>query len=137
MRGGGILAGKLAYIGRASDKTLWPPSVARHQGLPLVETVRHSDDVTIMLRKNPLQPPRPFAASLPSADVAAKDRWGGFVAAEDFDATGIMTGLDPSESRYWWMPELYGPDSPAAVDVGTEPSTQATSRPGSWPAAAA
>ena len=137
MGGGGILAGKLAYIAWASDKTLWPPSVTRHQGLPLVETVRHSDDVTIMLRKNPLQPPRPFAATASRADNPAEERWGGFVTAEDFDGTGIMTGVDPSESRYWWMPELYGPDSLAAVDAAAEPLTQATSRPGSWPAAAA
>lgn len=29
-----------------------------------------------------------------------------FVSAEDFDRTGILAGLDPCESRYWWMPEL-------------------------------
>jgi hypothetical protein len=33
-----------------------------------------------------------------------------FVSAEDFDATGILAGVDPCASNYWWMPELYGPD---------------------------
>jgi hypothetical protein len=33
-----------------------------------------------------------------------------FVSAEDFDATGILTGVDTCASNYWWMPELYGPD---------------------------
>lgn len=31
---------------------------------------------------------------------------GPFASAEDYDATGILTGVDPCESRYWWMPEL-------------------------------
>ena len=29
-----------------------------------------------------------------------------FVSAEDFDGTGILAGVDPCESRYWWVPEL-------------------------------
>jgi hypothetical protein len=37
-----------------------------------------------------------------------------FVSAEDFDATGILTGVDACASSYWWMPELYGPDGCAA-----------------------
>jgi hypothetical protein len=37
-----------------------------------------------------------------------------FVSAEDFDATGILTGVDACASSYWWMPELYGPDAAAA-----------------------
>jgi hypothetical protein len=32
----------------------------------------------------------------------------GFTSAEDFDATGILAGVDPCESRYWWLPELAG-----------------------------
>ncbi len=32
-----------------------------------------------------------------------------FVSAEDFDGTGILAGVDPCESRYWWMPDLYEP----------------------------
>jgi hypothetical protein len=41
-----------------------------------------------------------------------------FVSAEDFDATGILAGVDPCASNYWWMPELYGPDlGPAQAQV--------------------
>lgn len=42
-----------------------------------------------------------------------------FVSAEDFDATGILTGVDACASSYWWMPELYGPD--AGPDFGSAP----------------
>jgi hypothetical protein len=81
-----------------------------------------------MLRKNPLQPPRPFTAAFSAvASVAQPGQPAGFVAADDFDSTGIMAGVDPSESRYWWVPELYGPEA----------APQATSRPGSRAAAAA
>jgi len=36
-----------------------------------------------------------------------------FASPEDYDATGILAGVDPYESRYWWMPELY--TSPTAA----------------------
>ena len=55
-----------------------------------------------------------------------------FVSAEDFDVTGLLTGLDPCESRYWWMPELYGPEAEAAGTV-----IHATRRTSSRPTAAA
>ena len=45
---------------------------------------------------------------------------------------GIMAGVDPSESRYWWLPELYGPES-----APTDPVAHATSRAGEPSAAAA
>ncbi len=69
-----------------------------------------------MLRTNPLQPPRPFfpvqstekGAILPIG-AAPLDA---FVSAEDFDRTGILTGVDPCESRYWWLPELYAAECP-------------------------
>lgn len=68
-----------------------------------------------MLERNRLQPPRPSAPSQ-TADgfdgfVAATG--GLFASAEDYDATGILAGVDPCESRYWWMPELYA--SPTAA----------------------
>ena len=93
-----------------------------------------------MLRINPLQPPRPF--SVTSAPAAHRVTAGaGFVAAEDYDSTGIMAGVDPSESRYWWLPELYGPEpvpTPAAVSpVTASPAAQATRRTGERTAAAA
>jgi hypothetical protein len=96
-----------------------------------------------MLQKNPLMPPMPASASQAGryavtsgsqAGVAAAPSGRPLLAAEDFDATGILTGMDPSASRYWWMPELYGPEQ-AAIPQATIP--QATSRlAGSPPAAA-
>jgi len=40
-----------------------------------------------------------------------------FTFADDYDQTGILAGVDASESRYWWMPELY-----ATADVGGQPA---------------
>lgn len=77
-----------------------------------------------MLERNRLQPPRPSAASQtngwsdvpsayspasysPASDALAGACAGLFASAEDYDATGILTGVDLSESCYWWMPELY------------------------------
>ena len=79
-----------------------------------------------MLRINPLHPPRPVAVFSAPASQRVPDGTV-FVAAEDYDSTGILTGVDPSESRYWWLPELYGP----------EPAAQATNRVGQPTAAAA
>jgi len=52
----------------------------------------------------------------------------GFVSAEDYDATGVLAGLDPCESRYWWLAEFYD-STPAAT-------AQATSRDVAIPPAA-
>jgi hypothetical protein len=102
--------------------------------------------VTEMLQKNQLQPPRPFAHQLRTpAAVEAKPA---FVSAEDFDATGILTGIDTCASAYWWMPELEGsaPQSPAVRDDSRlaaalqrrrRVADQATIRPVSRPTAAA
>lgn len=62
-----------------------------------------------MLERNRLQPPRPSAPSQTSGgfDGHASGCGGLFASAEDYDATGILAGVDPCESRYWWMPELY------------------------------
>jgi hypothetical protein len=64
-----------------------------------------------MLQKNPLQPPRPFASCESAPGSLARRTSSPFVSADDFDRTGILTGVDPCESRYWWMPELYGPEA--------------------------
>jgi hypothetical protein len=87
-----------------------------------------------MLQRNPLQPPRPF---LPPALIGEVRPAGSvaFVSAEDFDATGVLTGVDPCESRYWWMPELYGPDAAAGDDAADR--GQATRRTASRATAAA
>ncbi len=69
-----------------------------------------------MLRTNPLQPPRPFFPVHSSTDRPPLRTAGrvadSFVSAEDFDRTGILTGMDPCESRYWWIPELYAAEPP-------------------------
>ena len=104
-----------------------------------VERVRHSRLRPIMLRINPLQPPRPFVAS-PAKATAGSTFQSSFIMAEDYDSTGIMAGVDPSESRYWWLPELYGPEpAPTAPQVAApiSPAAQATSRAGERTAAAA
>ena len=65
-----------------------------------------------------------------------------FVSADDLDGTGILTGIDPCASSYWWMPELLvganGPEReplpdrvPAAEEAPEHPlrgPTQATRR---------
>lgn len=61
-----------------------------------------------MLERNRLQPPRPSA---PPQTAGWCDGFSGlgsglFASAEDYDATGILAGVDLCESRYWWMPEL-------------------------------
>jgi len=63
-----------------------------------------------MLRTNPLQPPRPHFPAAATGRSEPELAGPAFIAPEDFDRTGIMAGVDPSESRYWWMPELYGPE---------------------------
>ena len=84
-----------------------------------------------MLQKNPLCPPLP---QLPSQVAeggpgVAVPRGRPFIAAEDFDATGILAGMDACESRYWWMPELHGDVAGQATsrDDATAASTSAAS----------
>jgi len=63
-----------------------------------------------MLEQNRLLPPA-SPATMPPAPAAfdwqAAVLAGAFACPEDYDATGILAGVDPFESRYWWMPELY------------------------------
>lgn len=89
-----------------------------------------------MLRVNPLQPPRPFVAGLTPAASRPAGR-ASFVAAEDYDSTGIMAGVDPSESRYWWLPELYAPEPAGRMPAWSEREPQATRRTEAATAAAA
>lgn len=63
-----------------------------------------------MLQKNHLPPPWPVTEQAP-AEIRTGGATPTFVSAEDFDQTGILTGVDPCESRYWWMQELYGPEA--------------------------
>jgi|LakMenE01Jun11ns_1017448.scaffolds.fasta_scaffold9752432_2 hypothetical protein len=70
-----------------------------------------------MLRQNPLQPPRPFSPMpIPASGRTTAAGSEPLLSAEDFDATGILHGIDPCESRYWWMPELYGPTTAGPAD---------------------
>jgi len=75
-----------------------------------------------MLERNRLQPPRPSAPSQTAGEFdGPMAGYGGlFASAEDYDCTGILAGVDPSESRYWWMPELY--TSPTASPTGATES---------------
>ena len=64
--------------------------------------------------------PAPSLPSMParSGDWSDGERGGGlFASAEDYDATGILAGVDPCESRYWWMPDLFA--APPAAPVLT------------------
>jgi hypothetical protein len=115
-----------------------------------------------MLQKNQLQPPR--TSELPGVGRRRQDAaripaeadgdGQGFVSAEDFDCTGILAGIDPCASSYWWMPELHGQDrsdrpEPTAATAGLGAVTsdlrdaaraghpQATQRAGSRTTAAA
>ena len=74
-----------------------------------------------MLRPNPELPPRPSPTTpaCPAAAVGVRRPAGtespGWWSAEDFDATGILAGIDPCESRYWWIAELH--HEPVAVEA--------------------
>jgi hypothetical protein len=63
-----------------------------------------------MLYKNPLRPPRAgriFPARSPR--TPERHEGGPFLSADDFDRTGILAGVDPCDSRYWWLPDLHEP----------------------------
>lgn len=47
--------------------------------------------------------------------MVAERRAAPFVSPEDFDVTGVLAGVDCSESRYWWVPELHTDAAPAAL----------------------
>ncbi|MCE9629602.1 MAG: hypothetical protein K8S94_02625 [Planctomycetia bacterium] len=88
-----------------------------------------------MLQKNPLQPPLPARLPCRPADAAhSMAQASPFVSAEDFDGTGILAGVDPCESLYWWMPELYGPgpagrcDAAAAAAIAIQATRRTPSR---------
>lgn len=77
-----------------------------------------------MLERNRLQPPRPSAPPQSAGwwDSCSGLGSGLFASAEDYDATGILTGVDLCESRYWWMPELCtSPASTGEVVVTSGP----------------
>jgi hypothetical protein len=73
-----------------------------------------------MLERNRLQPPRSSAPLQTSGgfDGPATGCAGLFASPEDYDATGILAGVDPYESCYWWMPELYTSPTVATASAG-------------------
>jgi len=65
-----------------------------------------------------------------------------FLSAEDFDATGILAGVEPCASNYWWIPELHNgmpsggvPADLAVVSAGVISQTAVTNRPAAPPLA--
>jgi len=84
-----------------------------------------------MLERNRLQPPRPSAPLQTAGEFDGPTAVCGglFASAEDYDCTGILAGVDPCESRYWWIPELYTSPTSATEStlsaVATAPSLEA------------
>jgi hypothetical protein len=91
-----------------------------------------------MLERNRLQPPRSAVPSQTAGWVDLPSASGGglFASAEDYDATGILAGVDPCESRYWWMPELY-PSAPVTGDAMAAPGNDMSTTPAEDPTAGA
>lgn len=77
-----------------------------------------------MLEQNRLLPPASSPAALPPTpavfDWQAAVLDGAFASPEDYDSTGILAGVDPFESRYWWMPELYTGGSAAGESAAVD-----------------
>ena len=84
-----------------------------------------------MLERNRLQPPL-SSAPLPSSlgfEEDAPTIGSLFASAEDYDSTGILSGVDPCESRYWWMPDLYAVPTTSrrsGSDAATQPVAEST-----------
>ena len=94
---------KLASLGGACRKTLFVPPRRPAQApkhFPMATRVR----TTKPADKGPaIGGGRDFAGE-------------GFLSAEDFDATGILTGVEPCASSYWWIPELLsGSEAPSPM----------------------
>lgn len=78
----------------------------------------------------PQRQTRPFSAAGGAAEAESR-----FTSAEDFDATGILTGMDLCASSYWWMPELHA--TMEAAGPATLPTAHAAARASSRTTAAA
>ena len=57
-------------------------------------------------------PRLPASAERPSSPPGGT----AFLSAEDFDVTGILAGVEPCASNYWWIPELQA-EPAAAVEI--------------------
>lgn len=69
-----------------------------------------------MLERNRPASPLPSIPSRSGDWFDGPEAGGLFASAEDYDATGILAGVDPCESRYWWMPDLFASEA-ASADV--------------------
>lgn len=67
-----------------------------------------------MLERNRPASPLPSTPSRSGDWFDGLEAGGLFASAEDYDATGILAGVDPCESRYWWMPDLFASEAPTA-----------------------
>lgn len=78
--------------------------------------------------------PTPTRSAAPVTDAEALGPI--FLSAEDFDATGILAGVEPCASNYWWIPELHlgmpsggVPTDSAVALAGVIGQTAVTSQP--------
>lgn len=67
-----------------------------------------------MLERNCPTPAPPSAPARSDDWIDGACTGGLFASAEDYDATGILAGVDPCESCYWWLPDLVAAEVPAA-----------------------
>jgi hypothetical protein len=87
-----------------------------------------------MLERNRPASPLPSVPSRSGDWFDGQGAGGLFASAEDYDATGILAGVDPCESRYWWIPDLFASKTAAAAQpvvdglplVGSGTATSAT-----------
>jgi hypothetical protein len=119
----------------------WPPAdrpTERHSRPIFVSSQRPPRGILgpyrpfSMLDTNRLQPPRrcqtPSPASQGPASAGRTRRDDRFISADDFDATGILAGMDLCASSYWWVPELHAPPVPAAGPATVTSAAHATAR---------
>ena len=124
-----LFSGILAFAAAAFRKTL-RQAIAQDTAADFPPSSRLSASDPIMLERNRLQPPRP-SAPLQTAgglDGPATGCAGLFASPEDYDATGILAGVDPYESCYWWMPDLYTTPTTTSITAAAEADTGAPAR---------
>ena len=80
--------------------------------------------------------PTPNSTRPAASAVGAEPLGPMFLSAEDFDATGILAGVEPCASNYWWIPELHpgtplvgGATAPAVAPAAVIGQTAAPEQP--------
>ena len=83
--------------------------------------------------------PNPNPPRSAATDTATEALGPMFLSAEDFDATGILAGVEPCASNYWWIPELHLGNAvggmPTEPVVASAPTIVATAIPAQPPSA--